>query len=574
MTFRSRHPEIDVPTNITVWQWLFESPQFSVLHKYQPHELAGYTNAVTKERVNWVQVKEAATYASTALVRKYGMKEADTISLFSQNTIWYPVAMFAGLRAGGKVAGASPAYNIEEMAYALTKAETKYLMTSPNSLKVAVAAAKVAGILREHIFLLEGNVEGFTTFKDLQEIGKGYGEQGQIPPYTIPAGKTNKDICGFLNFSSGTTGLPKAVRYAKDIRSGVFADESDHSVRTKNVSRCFTTVSHPTYPRFLNAIVTGLNRFCNSPIHQNDEVILLPQFTMELTLKSIVEYKITELILVPPIVIRFIQDKIVDQYDLSSIKRISCGAAPLSKEVVQLLAKRFPDAGFRQGYGMTESCGCLTSHSPKYYGYEYATTVGDLIPCTEIKIVDDQGKELGYNQPGEILAKGPQIAMGYLGNESATAESFGGDGFFHTGDIGSMNEEGLVTIVDRIKEMIKVKGIAVAPAELEDLLLGHPYVSDTAVLGKMDDYAGERPKTYVVLIPGVEKSEGVGRELMQYVRERKVRFKWVEEIEFTDAVPKSTSGKILRRVLKEQERNGVRGVVVRESEHEKERARL
>lgn len=221
---------------------------------------------------------------------------------------------------------------------------------------------------------------------------------------------------------------------------------------------------------------------------------------------------------------------------------------------------------------MTESCGCLTSHSPKYYGYEYATTVGDLIPSTEIKIVDDQGKELGYNQPGEILARGPQIAMGYLGSESATAESFDNDQFFHTGDIGSMDEEGLVSIVDRIKEMIKVKGIAVAPAELEDLLLGHPYVSDIAVLGKMDDYAGERPKAYIVLKQGVEKSEAVGKELMQYVRERKVRFKWVEEIEFTDAVPKSASGKILRRVLKAQERNGVRGMVVRENE--KERARL
>ncbi|KLJ13022.1 hypothetical protein EMPG_12007 [Blastomyces silverae] len=561
MMFRSRHPEIDVPTNITVWQWLFESPQFSVLHKYQPHELAGYTNAVTKERINWAQVKEAATYASTALVRKYGMKEADTVSLFSQNTIWYPVAMFAGLRAGGKVAGASPAYNVEEMSYALTKAETKYLMTSPNSLKVAVAAAKVAGIPREHIFLLEGNAEGFTTFKDLQEIGKGYGEQGQIPPHTIPAGKTNKDICGFLNFSSGTTGLPKAVML------------SHHNVMAQCLQMKEITPCEPK--TFLGALplfhITGLIRFCNNPIHQNDEVILLPQFSMELTLKSIVEYKITELILVPPIVIRFIQDKIVDQYDLSSVKRISCGAAPLSKEIVQLLAKRFPDAGFRQGYGMTESCGCLTSHSPKYYGYEYATTVGDLIPCTDIKIVDDQGKELGYNQPGEILAKGPQIAMGYLGSESATAESFDRDGFFHTGDIGSMNEEGLVSIVDRIKEMIKVKGIAVAPAELEDLLLGHPYVSDIAVLGKMDDYAGERPKAYVVLKPGVEKSEAVGRELMQYVRERKVRFKWVEEIEFTDAVPKSASGKILRRVLKEQERSGVRGVVVRENG---ERARL
>ncbi|OAX82649.1 hypothetical protein ACJ72_02995 [Emergomyces africanus] len=561
MTFRARHPDIEVPTSITVWQWLFESPE-SVLYKSKPHELAGYTNAVTKERVNWAQVKEAATYASTALVKKYGMKEGDTISLFSQNTIWYPVAMFAGLRAGGKVAGASPAYNVEEMSYALAKADTKFLMTTPASLKVAVAAAKVAGVPQEHIFLLEGKAEGFTTFKDLQQMGKSYGEQGQIQPYTIPAGNTNKDICGFLNFSSGTTGLPKAVML------------SHHNV----IAQCLQMKAITPYgPKtFLGALplfhITGLIRFCNNPIHQNDEVILLPQFTMELTLKSIVEYKITELILVPPIVIRFIQDKIVDQYDLSSVKRISCGAAPLSKEIVQLLAKRFPDAGFRQGYGMTESCGCLTSHSPKYYGYEYATTVGDLIPSTEIKIVDDQGKELGYNQPGEILARGPQVAMGYLGNESATAESFDKDNFFHTGDIGSMDEEGLVSIVDRIKEMIKVKGIAVAPAELEDLLLGHPHVADTAVLGKRDDYAGERPKAYVVLKQGVEKSEAVGKELLQYVRERKVRFKWVEEIEFTDAVPKSASGKILRRVLKEQERNGVKGMVVRENE--KERAKL
>ncbi|PGH10948.1 hypothetical protein AJ79_05194 [Helicocarpus griseus UAMH5409] len=551
-----------VPTDITVWNWLFDSPEYSVLQKLQPHELAGYTNALTKERINWAQVKEAATYVSTALVKKYGMKETDTVSLFTQNTIWYPVAMFATIRAGGKVAGASPAYNVEEMSYALKKAETKFLMTGPNSLKVAVAAAKNAGIPQKHIFLLEGKAEGFTTFKDLQEMGKSYGEQGQISPCTIPVGKTNKDVCGFLNFSSGTTGLPKAVML------------SHHNVMAQCLQmKAITPIERKT---FLGALplfhITGLIRFCNNPIHQNDEVILLPQFTMELTLKSIVEYQITELILVPPIVIRFIQDKIVDQYDLSCVRRISCGAAPLSKEIVQLLAKRFPDAGFRQGFGMTESCGCLSSQSPKYYGYEYAATAGDLIPSTEIIIVDDKGNELGYNQPGEILARGPQIAMGYLGNEAATAESFDKDGFFHTGDIGVMSEEGLISIVDRIKEMIKVKGIAVAPAELEDLLLGHPYVSDVAVMGIRDDYAGERPKAYIVLKQGVAKAQNVGRELLQYFKERKVRFKWLEEIEFIDAVPKSASGKILRRVLKEREKNGIREVIVRENE--KERAKL
>ncbi|KAK2812219.1 hypothetical protein FQN50_001577 [Emmonsiellopsis sp. PD_5] len=563
MIFRSKHPDIQVPTDITVWQWLFEFPETSPLYKFQPHELAGYTNAVTKERVNWAQAKEAATYVSTALVKKYGMKETETVSLFTQNTIWYPVAMFAAIRAGGKVAGASPAYNVEEMTYALKKADTKFLMAGPSCLKVALAAAKNAGIPESRVFLLDGEAPGITTFKELQAIGKSYGEQGQVPHPGIPIGQTNKDVCGFLNFSSGTTGLPKAVML------------SHHNIMAQCLQmKAITPVEKKIFLGVLPLFhITGLIRFCNNPIHQNDEVILLPQFTMELTLKTIVEYQVTELIIVPPIVIRFINDKIVDQYDTSCVKRISCGAAPLSKEIVQLLAKRFPQAGFRQGFGMTESSGCLSSHSPKYYSYEYANTVGDLIPSTEIKIVDEEGKELGYDQPGEILARGPQIAMGYLGNETASAESFDKERFLHTGDIGSISEEGLITIVDRIKEMIKVKGIAVSPAELEDLLLGHPYVSDIAVLGKRDDYAGERPKAYVVLKQGVEKSEAIGRELIQHVKERKARFKWVQEIEFIDAVPKSPSGKMLKRVLKERERSGVRDFVVSE-ENQRARARL
>lgn len=298
---------------------------------------------------------------------------------------------------------------------------------------------------------------------------------------------------------------------------------------------------------------------------------MLPQFNLERMLKTIVEYRISELVLVPPLVIRLVNDSIVDSYDLSSVKRLSSGAAPLSDQISQKLQKRFPGAAFKQGYGMTESCSCITTHSPEYYSFKYAHTVGNLVPSTAVKIVNDRGEELGYNQPGEILAKGPQMAMGYLKNPAAAAESFDKDGFLHTGDIGSISEEGLIRIVDRIKEMIKVKGIAVAPAELEDLLLGHPDVADCAVMGVKDDYAGERPKAYVVLREGLRKSETIGEALMQYVSEQKVRFKWVEEVEFVNAVPKSPSGKLLRRVLKEQERNGPHGMIVRKY---KEKARL
>jgi 4-coumarate--CoA ligase len=154
------------------------------------------------------------THLSTALTKKYGLKQGQTVALFSPNTVWYPCAMFGVLRAGGVISGASPAYNIEEMTYALKTAEAKFLFTVPSSMEIAAAAAKNAGIPQNNVFLLEGTMKGFTTMKELLETGKKYGEQGQIEQFRLPAGKKNKDVCGFLSFSSGTTGLPKAVMIA------------------------------------------------------------------------------------------------------------------------------------------------------------------------------------------------------------------------------------------------------------------------------------------------------------------------------------------------------------------------
>ena len=146
-------------------------------------------------------------------MRKYGLQEGETISLFSQNTVWYPIVMYAGLRVGCKISGASPAYNVEEMTFALKTADAKFLMTTPESMGVAKAAAEAAGLPLENVFLLEGHLPGYTTVQDLIVVGKSYGE-GQVQKFQIPAGKKSKDICGFLSFSSGTTGLPKAVSYA------------------------------------------------------------------------------------------------------------------------------------------------------------------------------------------------------------------------------------------------------------------------------------------------------------------------------------------------------------------------
>lgn len=188
---------------------------------------------------------------------------------------------------------------------------------------------------------------------------------------------------------------------------------------------------------------------------------MLPNFTMKSMLDAVVAYRLPELLLVPPILIRMVRDPIVDNYDLSFLRRFSSGAAPLSEEIIQLLKKKFPQTGFKQGYGMTESCSCITAHPPSHYDYKYAHAVGTICASTTVKIVREDGTECGVGEGGEIWAKGPQVVMGYLNNEQATRETFDEEGFLHTGDQGAIDEHGVVTILDRIKEMIKVKGIGV-----------------------------------------------------------------------------------------------------------------
>ncbi|KAB5560329.1 CoA ligase [Coniochaeta sp. 2T2.1] len=556
--FDSCHPRIDIPCHLPVWTWLFDS-EYSPLNKATPSQVQGYTNAATNEHVSYTDLKLLSTHLSTALIKRFGFKEGDTVALFSPNTVWYPVAMFAVLRAGGTVSGASPAYNNEEMAYALKVANAKWLFTVPGSLDVALAATTDVGISRDRVFLLEGNMDGFLTMSDLLKIGKDYGETNQSPQFRLPAGKTNKDVCGFLSFSSGTTGLPKAVMIA---HSNVIAQVMQ-----------IEQITPPSHRRILAVLplfhITGLVHQLHLPIMLNANVYMLPSFTMESMLDTVARYRIEEMLVVPPILIRMVREpEILAKYDLQCVKRFSSGAAPLSAKILALLQETFPGTGFKQGYGMTESCSCITSHPPEKYGFQYAFRVGTLVANTQMKIVDPTtGKECQLNEPGEIWARGPQVVMGYLNNREATDETFDRDGFLHTGDIGFLDEEGMLTISDRLKEMIKVKGIGVAPAELEDTLLGHEVVKDVAVLGMPDDYAGERPKAFVVLKQSaLHNPRRAGERLIKHVQENKVRHKWIREIQIVHEIPKSPSGKILRRVLRDLSKQGIQGVVVRDGD--------
>lgn len=447
------------------------------------------------------------------------------------------------------------------MAHAIKTADTKVLMTLPSSLDVAIAAAEAGGIPRSHVLLLEGHAPGFRNIQELIQYGL---LLRPVPHYTIDRPQTNKDVCGYLNFSSGTTGFPKAVML------------SHHNVIAQCLQLRQVQVLSADGTHKLAAVtplfhITGLVRFITYSVFMNAECLMLPAFKMDLMLETIIKYRIEELNLVPPIILRLVRDPIVDRYlpDLRRVlRRFSSGSAPMSPEVAKMLQARFPDTGFRQGYGATESTACISTHPPTHYDYQYAHLGGMLVANTVAKVIDlsDPEKLLGPKQTGEICARGPQIAMGYLGNPAATAESFDDEGYLHTGDVGHIDDQGFIHIEDRIKEMIKVKGTQVPPAELEDLLLGQEIVEDCAVLGIPDEYAGEKPKAYVVLKQGIAPSEEIGQQLLQCVRENKVRYKWLLEVEFTDSIPKGPTGKLLRRALKASDKSKIRkrGLCVRD----------
>ena len=276
-------------------------------------------------------------------------------------------------------------------------------------------------------------------------------------------------------------------------------------------------------------------------------IVTMPRFDLEQFLSLHQEHRLNRAFVAPPIVVALAKHPVVDNYDLSALQWMLSGAAPLSAELAIACGRRL-GCEVVQGYGMTELS--PVSHATPA-GMFKPGSVGITVPNTEVNIVDPiSGSPLGVDEDGEVWVRGPQVMKGYLNNDAATKITIDDDGWLHTGDIGHIDADGHLYIVDRLKELIKYKGFQVPPAELEALLLTHPQIADAAVIGLPDDEAGEIPAAYIALKPGHDPTTAA--DIQQFVAAKVASYKQIRKVTFLDAIPKSASGKILRRILRDQ----------------------
>ena len=427
---------------------------------------------------------------------------------------------------GGISTTLNPLYTAEEAANQLNDSGARLLVTAPQFMdkaRLAVDHSKV-----EELFVF-GEAEAATPFASLLE------GNGQIPQVEIDP---KKDLVA-LPYSSGTTGLPKGVMLTHyNLVANMRQMDGLDYFHSDDTLLCVLPLFH----------IYGLVVVLNMGLHLGATIVTMPRFDLDQFLGLIQKYRVTLSHIVPPIVLKLAKDPIIERYDLSSLKMIFSGAAPLGVELSRELIQRI-GCSIRQGYGLTETSP-VTHSSPADPVKMKLGSVGPAAPNTECKLLDPAtGEELGVSDEGEICVRGPQVMKGYLNNPEATARTIDKDQWLHTGDIGYADEDGHFYIVDRVKELIKYKGFQVPPAELEAVLLTHSAVADAAVIPCRDDESGEIPKAFVVL-----KGEATADQLMEFVAERVAPYKKIRALEFIDQIPKSLSGKILRRVLVEEER--------------------
>uniref|UniRef100_K3WMF8 AMP-dependent synthetase/ligase domain-containing protein n=1 Tax=Globisporangium ultimum (strain ATCC 200006 / CBS 805.95 / DAOM BR144) TaxID=431595 RepID=K3WMF8_GLOUD len=535
MIYSSSHDELPIPQDQTLWSCLEQHARDAdVANK------PAFICALTAREVSFAQLLEQAKHIAAGL-HANGIKKGDVVILHSINCIEYALVFFALNRLGAICSPSSPMFNAHELGVQIDLSQAKAVVTHKALAHVSLDAAKHCGIPEAQVYTMADAPahEHELALPSIEELIVAARPFPALPPMDP------KEVV-FLPFSSGTTGLPKGVQITAKalMASAVIYSYIDRPPR-------YTLGLLP----FFHIMATMVIHSC---MYKAKAIVVLPRFQPETFLGTIQKYKLEKALVAPPVMLLLAQHPIVDEYDLSSLQELGCGGASLGVEIESMVEKRL-NLTVVQGYGMTELAGAATFSQ---LGLKRPGSVGPLVPNVRMKVKClTTGANLPPNERGELSFHVPSLMIGYLNNASATSEAFDDDGFLHTGDVGYVDDDGFVFIVDRIKEMIKYKGHQVAPAELEDVLNNHPSIADSCCVRGLDAATGEEvPKAYIVLRP--EAAAGgapfVAEDVIAYVATKVAPYKKVRQVEVIDAIPKSVSGKILRRQLQEQENAKIR----------------
>jgi acyl-CoA synthetase (AMP-forming)/AMP-acid ligase II len=453
----------------------------------------------------------------------HGFRPGQVLAILLPNSPAYAVVFHGVAMAGGVVTTVNPTYTADEIHHQLVDSGATVLVTAPPFAETAEAAMKGSSVTE--LYLIGDAGERHSLY---ELVGEPLAEHAPVGP----------DDLVVLPYSSGTTGMPKGVMLT-------------HRNLVANVAQCLggplPVAADDSFVAVLPFFhIYGMQVLMNTGLRAGALAVTMPRFDLEQFLQLHQTHGITRAFVAPPMVVALAKHPLVDRYDTSTLEIVFSGAAPLSAELAAEAGGRL-GCEVVQGYGMTEAS--PVTHATPPGGFKPGS-VGVTVPNTETRIVDPvSGESLGLDQDGEVWVRGPQVMRGYLGNEIATADTVDADGWLHTGDVGHVDADGHLYVVDRLKELIKYKGFQVPPAELEALLLTHPAVADAAVVGRPDEEAGEVPVGFVVLKDGHDVTPA---DIQAFVAERVATFKHIRELNVVDAIPKSPSGKILRRVLREQ----------------------
>lgn len=530
---KSPYKEIVIP-KLTLYDYVWEN-----LDRW-PERTAAIC-ALTGRGYTFEQAFKLSNNFAASLRKKFKIKDGDAVAVMLPNVPDYPLVVMGILEAGGIVTTINPVYTAHEIQRQLHMSRAKVIVTLPELANTVKESFKL-GKLDIPIVVVRTNgqstPDGTALFSELTEdvnIDKSCLKEVR---------RSYKDI-SFLPFSSGTTGLPKAVQLTN--RNIV----SNCEQFNEEAIRCHRDTT-PTYQDSVMAILPMFHIYAATIIMFHKmahgiKIVTLPKFQPDTFINAMVKYRTNVLFAAPPIILLLTQHPLATPEMFQHLETIINGAAPLaSGDIERMCAKAKRKFDVRQGYGLTETSPviCISEKNSENYG-----SVGLPVPNTNIKIVDGELNALGPNETGELLVKGPQVMKGYMDNPKATAESFTSDGWFRTGDLATVDVTGCVTINDRLKELIKVKGFQVPPAELEGVLREHPGVQDAAVVGVPHATSGEVPKAFIVLRKGTQVDKA---EIKDYVAERVAPFKRLDDVMFLDSIPKSAAGKILRKEIKEK----------------------